>query len=140
MTSQKKEDNYMKRNILPVLLLVSAIVLGSAAVAADNNLAVIQPVMQKLPAAMQDLQAKSAAKDYFGTAEIFMDIAKLFKSLQVIVPANGDKANWDKIHQAMINTAFKGIGACGAKDDDDIKKAISDLAKYKDEGHKLFIK
>ena len=130
----------MKRNILPVLLLVSAIVFGSAAVAADNNLIVIQPVMQKLPAAMQDLQAKSAAKDYFGAAEKFMDIARLFKSLENVVPTNGDKAKWDQTHQALINSAFKGIGACGAKDDDDIKKAISDLAKYKDEGHKLFIK
>jgi hypothetical protein len=130
----------MKRNILPVMLLVSAVLFSSAAVAADKNLSVIQPVMQKLPAAMQELQAKSAAKDYFGTAEKFMDIARLFKSLENAVPASGDKEKWNQVHQALINSAFKGIGACGAKDDDDIKKAISELAKYKDEGHKLFIK
>ena len=130
----------MKRNIITVFLLASVIVFGSVAVAADNNLTVIQPVMQKLPAAMKELQTKSAAKDYFGAAEKFMDIARLFKSLEKVVPANGNKAKWDNIHQAFINTAFKGIGACGAKDDDDIKKAISDLGKYKDEGHKIFIK
>jgi hypothetical protein len=130
----------MKRHILPVLLLVSAIVCGSAAMAADSSLSVIQPVMQKLPAAMKDLQDKSAAKDYFGTAEKFMDIARLFKQLENAFPPGGDKAKWNQIHQALINSAFKGIGACGAKDDDDIKKALSDLAKYKSEGHKLFVK
>lgn len=130
----------MKRNILPVLLLVSAFVFGSAAMAAESSLSVIQPVMQKLPVAMKDLQDKSAAKDYFGTAEKFMDIARLFKQLENAVPASGDKAKWNQIHQASINSAFKGIGACGAKDDDGIKKAISDLSKYKGEGHKLFIK
>jgi hypothetical protein len=130
----------MRKNLLLVLMLAAAIVFGSSAMAADGNLSVIQPVMQKLPAALQDLQARSAAKDYFGTAEKFMEIAKLFKFLDKIVPDGGNKAKWDEIHNNIMNTAFRGIGACGSKDDEGIKKAIDDLAKYRDEGHKLFIK
>lgn len=130
----------MKRVILLVLLFTVVLSFGPFAAAADNNLSVIQPVMQKMPTAMKDLQFKFTAKDYFGTAEKFMDIAEMFKSLETVIPDNGDKANWDRIHQSMINTAFMGIGACGAKDDKTIGKAIESLAKYKEKGHKLFIK
>jgi hypothetical protein len=130
----------MKRFILSVLLFTLVLGFGQIAAAADNNLSVIQPVMQKIPAAMKDLQARFAAKDYFGTAEKFMDIAGMFKSLEKVIPDNGDKADWDRIHQSMINTSFKGIGACGTKDDKTIENAIEILGKYKEEGHKLFIK
>jgi hypothetical protein len=130
----------MKKTFLLVLIIAAAIVFGTITMAADSNLSVIQPVMQKLPSAMQELQAKSTAKDYFGTAEKFMDIAQMFKSLDKIVPDNGNKAKWNDVHNNIISAAFRGIGACGTKDDSDIKKAIQDLAKYKDEGHKLFIK
>ncbi|HEY9160966.1 MAG TPA: hypothetical protein VIS94_07770 [Desulfomonilia bacterium] len=130
----------MKRAIIAVLLFVLVSSFGQAATAADNNLSVIQPVMQKMPAAMKVLQDKFTAKDYFGTAEKFMDIAGMFKSLESVIPDNGDKANWDRIHQSMINTAFMGIGACGTKDDKTIAQAIEKLGKYKEEGHKLFIK
>jgi hypothetical protein len=130
----------MKRFILSVLLFTLVLSIGQVAAAADNNLSVIQPVMQKMPAAMKDLQVKFTAKDYFGTAEKFMDIAEMFKSLETVVPDNGDKVNWDRIHQSMINTSFMGIGACGTKDDKTIEKAIEILGKYKEEGHKLFIK
>ena len=130
----------MKKNLLLVLMLAAAIVFGSSAMAADGNLSVIQPVMQKLPAALQDLQARSAVKDYFCTAEKFMEIARMFKSLDKVVPDGGNKAKWDEIHNNIINTAFRCIGACGSKDDEGIKKAMDDLAKERDEGHKLFIK
>jgi hypothetical protein len=130
----------MKKHFLLVLMIAVSLVLGTAAMAADSNLSTIQPVMQKMPDAMKELQVKAAAKDYFATAQAFMEIAGLFKSLDKVIPDNGAKVKWDQIHGAMINAAFAGIGACGAKDDKAIKKAIQELAKYKEEGHKLFIK
>lgn len=130
----------MKKHFLLVLMVAVGLVLGTAAFAADSNLSTIQPVMLKMPAAMQTLQAKADAKDYFATAQAFMDIAILFKSLDKVVPDNGEKGKWDQIHGAMINAAFAGIGACGAKDDAGITRAIKELSKYKDEGHKAFIK
>jgi hypothetical protein len=55
-----------------------------------------------------------------------------------VTPPEGSKEQWDSIHDALINSAFKGIGACGAKDDIAIKQAMREMIKLRDEGHKLF--
>jgi hypothetical protein len=67
-----------------------------------------------------------------------MDTAKLFKNLDSVTPPEGSKEQWDSIHDALINLAFKGTGACGAKDDIAIKQAMREMIKLRDEGHKLF--
>lgn len=98
----------------------------------------VKAYMQKMPQNITDLQAKSEARDYYGTAEKFMEIARIFKGLDVVVPMKSEKAIWDQNHRNLINAAFKGIGACGAQDDAAIKQAIQDIIKYRNEGHKLF--
>ena len=100
--------------------------------------AAVKAVMEKMPQHMADIQAKSAGRDYYGAAEGFMEIARLFKKLDVIAPAKGEKAIWDQVHRNLINAAFKGIGACGAQNDAAIKEAVQELIKYRTEGHKLF--
>ena len=98
----------------------------------------VKAAMEKMPQHMTDIQTKLAARDYYGAAEGFMEIARLFKKLDVIVPEKGEKAIWDQVHRSLINAAFKGIGACGAQNDAAIKEAIQELIKYRTEGHKLF--
>jgi len=100
--------------------------------------AAVKAAMEKMPQHMTDIQTKLAARDYYGAAEDFMEIARLIKKLDVIVPVKGEKAIWDQDHRNFINAAFKGIGACGAQNDVAIKEAIQELIKYRTEGHKLF--
>ncbi len=100
--------------------------------------AAVKAAMGKMPQHMTDIQTKLAARDYYGAAEGFMEVARLFKKLDAIVPAKGEKAVWDKVHRSLISAAFKGIGACGAQNDAAIKEATQELIKYRTEGHKLF--
>jgi hypothetical protein len=128
----------MKKRVWIVLAVMAlfCFLMQPAFAAYDSTAA--KAAMQKIAQNMRDLQAKSAAKDYYGAAEKFMEVARLFKELAVINPAKSDKETWNRIHGNLINAAFKGIGACGAEDDAGVKQAIQDLIKYRNEGHKIF--
>jgi hypothetical protein len=95
--------------------------------------------MKQAAQTIKELNDKAAAKDYFATAEKFMDLAKIFKGTENDSPPACDQALWARIHDGIVKAAFKGIGACGQKDDAAIKKAIADIVKLRDEGHKKFI-
>jgi len=125
--------------ILVVAALVSLLFLTQGAMAAAYDSAQTKASMKQNVKNIMELNSKVAAKDYFGAAENFMDIAKTFKSLETMTPPQGDPAEWKRITEGMINSAFKGIGACGLKDDAGIKQALGELIKFRDEGHKMFM-
>jgi hypothetical protein len=127
-----------KRLILVVATLVSLLFLTQTALAAYDS-AQTKATMRQAAQTMKELNDKVAAKDYYGAAENFMDIAKLFKGLESAAPPACDQAQWIRIIEGMINSAFKGIGACGLKNDAGIKQAIADMVKFRDEGHQMFI-
>jgi hypothetical protein len=135
----EQEESVMKKAfaILVIVAALSLFIQLQPAFAAYDS-AAAKAAMQKVAQHMKDLQANVAAKDYYGAAEKFMDVARDFKELAVINPIKGDKETWNRIHGNLINAAFKGIGACGAQDDAGIKQAIQDLIKYRNEGHKIF--
>jgi hypothetical protein len=127
-----------KRIIVVVVVMVSLLFLTQVATAAYDS-AQAKAVMKQVIQNFKELNAKATAKDYYGAAEKFMDIAKIFKSLEAVTPPKGKKAEWDRIHGGLIKAAFKGIGACGAQDDAGIKQAIGEMVKFRDEGHKMFM-
>jgi hypothetical protein len=131
------KEGVMKR-AFTLLVVVAALSLFVQPASAAYDSAAAKAGMQKVAQQMKDLQAKAAAKDYYGAAEKFMDVARVFKELAAINPAKGDQETWDRIHGNLINAAFRGIGACGAQDDAGVKQAIQDLIKYRNEGHKIF--
>jgi len=125
-----------KRLILVVVTLVSFLFLTQAATAAYDS-AQTKAAMKQAVQTFKDLNAKVTAKDYYGAADKFMDIAKLFKELESAAPPALDQAKWTRIHEGIVNAAFKGIGACGLKDDKGIQQAISEIIKLRDEGHQM---
>ncbi len=46
-------------------------------------------------------------------------------------PPRGRKADWDATLSEFVNTAFVGIGACGAKDAEGLKTAVTKLRAHK---------
>jgi hypothetical protein len=126
------------RKAFALLVIVASLSLFIPPAFPAYNSAAVKATMEKMPQHMTDIQTKTAARDYYGAAEGFMEIARIIKKLDVIAPAKGEKAIWDRIHQNLINAAFKGIGACGSQNDAAIKEAIVELIKYRTEGHKLF--
>jgi hypothetical protein len=126
------------RKAFVLLVIVASLSLFIPQAFSAYDSAAVKAVMEKMPQHMTDIQTKSAARDYFGAAEGFMEIAQLIKKLDVIVPVKSEKAIWDRDHRNLINAAFKGIGACGVQNDAAIKESILELIKYRTEGHKLF--
>jgi len=133
-----EQEESVMRKAFTILVIVAALSLFMQPAFAAYDSAAAKAAMQKVAQHMKDLQANAAAKDYYGAAEKFMEVARDFKELAVIDPAKGDKETWNRIHGNLINAAFKGIGACGAQDDAGVKQAIQDLIKYRNEGHKIF--
>ncbi len=126
-----------KRWWMAAVMVIGCFLVAQAAYAQYDS-AAAKATMKQVAGNLQELQKKAAAKDYFGTAEKFMDIAKTFKALDKVTPPKGAKAEWDRIHGNMIKAAFKGIGACGAGNDAGIKAAVDELVRYRNEGHKIF--
>jgi threonine synthase len=132
-----EEKSIVKKAFALLGIVVSLSFFIPQAYSASNS-AVVKATMEKMPQHMTDIQTKTASHDYYGAAEGFMEIARLIKKLDVIVPVKGEKAVWDQVHRNLINASLKGIGACGAQNDAAIKEAIIELIKYRTEGHKLF--
>jgi hypothetical protein len=128
----------MRKKIFTFFVLMGSILFFTQMAIAVYDGAQVKTSMEKVGQLFTDLKVKVASKDYYAAAEKFMDIAKLFKNLDSATPPEGSKEQWDSIHDALINSAFKGIGACGAKDDIAIKQAMGEMIKLRDEGHKLF--
>jgi threonine synthase len=133
-----EQEESIMRKAFALLVTVASLSLFIPPAFSAYDSATVKAAMEKMPQHMTDIQTKLAARDYYGTAEGFMEIARLIKKLDVIVPVKGEKAIWDQDHRNLINAAFKGIGACGAQNDAAIKEAIQELIKYRTEGHKLF--
>jgi len=129
----------MKKKGIIVVLAVVALLFSTHAVMADYDAVQSKAIMQQVLKSFKGLNAKATERDYYSAAEKFMDLAKLFKTLETLTPPKGDKAEWDRISEGIITSAFKGIGACGAKDEAGVKQAIGEITKLSGEGHKLFM-
>jgi hypothetical protein len=129
----------VKKRIIVVMVVTASLLFLTQTVMAAYDKAQAEAIMKQVVQNFKALNAKAAAKDYYGAAEKFMDIAKIFKSLEAMTPPKGEKVEWDRIHGGIVKAAFKGIGACGAQDDAGIKQAIGEMVKFRDEGHKMFM-
>jgi hypothetical protein len=115
-----------------VVMLVALQVLAEY----DKNLVV--NAMRANGTALGGIQKAIGEQNFFGAAEQLMEIAKNIKALDGVTPPKGDKAEWDRIHTALIKAAFKGIGACGEEDVAKLNAAVGEIVGYMKEGHKMF--
>ncbi len=81
-----------------------------------------------------------AKQDFFMAAEGLMGLAKTMKSLEFMLPeqGQGSQEDWDEIHQAIIKAAFKGIGACGDEDLRKLQTYGEEIRLLMNMGHTLF--
>lgn len=126
----------MKRCLTVLCIVVIALL--AVPVMAQYDQAAVKEAMREVGGLYGAASKAAEAEEYFTAAENLMGIAKVFKSLDTIIPEKAPKEDWDRIHGAMIKAAFKGIGACGEEDQEALKAAIADLGKFKSEGHKMF--
>lgn len=89
-------------------------------------------------ASMGQIQNLLTEGNHFAVAEKFMQLARVFKSLERTRPQKGSKAEWDSIHQDIITLSFKAIGACADEDTAIIRAYVQQILNYMQAGHKMF--
>ncbi len=121
-----------------IALGVVVLILFATQVFAEYDKDMVVKAMRANGAAMGELKKAAEAGDFFAAAENLMGIAKNVKSLDAVTPPKGSKEEWDKIHGDLIKSAFKGIGACGEEDKENLNKYIDEIGALIKEGHGMF--
>ena len=121
-----------------VLMCVVAVMLFATQVFAEYDKDMVVKVMKSNGANLGAIKKAAGSDDFFTAAEKLMEIAQNMKSLDAVTPKKGAKEQWDKIHQNLINAAFKGIGACGEEDGEKLGMYLGEIGGFIKEGHGMF--
>ena len=127
----------MKRSIALVMALLFLVVLVPTLSAQYNKDLVVQK-MRSNGALVGQLNAAVGAGDFYTSALRLMDLAQNFKALEATDPPKGAKAEWDRINDDAVQAAFRGVGACGEQDLEQLKAEVAAILALMKEGHGRF--
>jgi hypothetical protein len=127
----------MKRSITLIAALLFLVLVVPTLSAQYNKELVVQK-MRANGALVGQLNAAVGAGDFYAAALRLVDLAQNFKALEATDPPKGSKAEWDRIHADLILAAFRGVGACGAQDLEQLKTEIGAIMALNKEGHAKF--
>ena len=128
----------MRTRVLLSVGLVVVMMFAASQVFAEYDEAKVKDAMKTAMTAMGELGKAAESKDFYVAAEKLMALAQAFKSLESVTPEKGAKEEWDKNHQTLIKSAFKGIGACGEEDQEKLNAAIAEISGLMKAGHGMF--
>ncbi len=95
-------------------------------------------VMRGNASLIVQISAAAEKNNFSGAAQNLMLMAQGMNKLLVMAPPKGSLEDWRKTLGAFVNTAYKGIGACGAQDAALLNAAVADLKAYMKAGHAEF--
>ena len=127
----------MKRSIALGLALLFLVVLVPTLSAQYNKDLVVQK-MRSNGALVGQINTAVGAGDFYTSAERLMDLAANFKALEATNPPKGSKAEWDRINGEAVRAAFRGVGACGAENLEQLKAEVGAILALMKEGHAKF--
>jgi hypothetical protein len=127
----------MKRSIALALALLFLVGLVPTLSAQYNKDLVVQK-MRSNGGLLGQLNAAMGAGDFYTSALRLVDLAQNFKALQAIDPPKGIEAEWDRIFGDLIRAAFRGVGACGAQNLEQLKAEVAAIMTLMKEGHTKF--
>jgi hypothetical protein len=126
-----------KRIIAMVAALLFLVVLVPTLSAQYNKELVVQKMRSNGPLVGQ-LNAAVGAGDFYTSALRLMDLAQNFKALEATDPPKGSKAEWDRINGEVVRAAFRGVGACGAQNLEQLKAEVAAILGFMRDGHAKF--
>ena len=124
----------MKKTYLILLVAVMLLIPGLQSFAEYDSAAVVK-VMRENLSHMKTIGAAAQSQNYHDAADGLWQIAAGMRAISVYAPPRGSKADWDNTMGAFINAAYRGIGACGAGDDEALGAAIKELQNLNRQGH-----
>ena len=122
-----------QKRLALVLLLLFIFSMAAFAEYDRNN---VKSVMRNNIQLMGEIGKAAESEDFTAAAEALMELAQGMISIREYSPNRGTQDSWDNIFEGFINAAFRGIGACGAKDINGLNEAISELRKFNSDGHR----
>ena len=127
----------MKKRFYLVIAVLVLLLITPQLFAQYNRDAVVS-VMRNSYKLIGEINAAAKADDFYTTAVKLMELAEGFKTLEQTPPPRGSRAEWDRIHDELIQAAFRGIGACGERDSKTLQAEISKIMALNQEGHSKF--
>ena len=127
----------MKRSIALAAALLFLLVLVPTLSAEYNKDLVVQK-MRSNGALFGQLNAAVGAGDFYTAALRFVDLAQNAKALEATDPPKGSEAEWARIFGDLIRAAFRGVGACGEQNADQVKVQVAAIGALMKEGHGKF--
>ena len=126
------------RRAVATVLMVTLLVLASTAAFAEYDRGATVDVMRQNIQNMRGLRTATGTKNYLAVAKAFAGLAQGSRALLQIDPPKGSKADWDRIHNALVDAALEGIVAAAAEDKDAIDAAQGKIGALNKEGHAVF--
>jgi hypothetical protein len=117
--------------IIVVVLLVGAASLSFAEYDGDH----VVRVMRNNVVLMGAIGDAAEAENWFLAAEKLFELAQGMMGILLYDPPRGSKADWTATITEFIDTAFMGIGACGARDAEALGATIGRLWQLNGQGH-----
>ena len=127
----------MKKRLY-VFVAVIVLLLISPQLFAQYDRDAVVAVMRNSYRLIGEINAAANGNDFYTAAVKLMELAEDFKTLEKTPPPRGSRAEWDRIHNELIDAAFRGIGACGERDSKALKAELSKIMAYNQEGHSKF--
>jgi hypothetical protein len=127
----------MKKRSYWIIAVVVFLLITPQLFAQYNRDAVVS-VMRNSYRLIGEINAAAGANDFYNAAVKLMELAEDFKTLEQTPPPRGSRAEWNRIHNELIEAAFRGIGACGERDSKALQAEISKIMAYNQEGHSKF--
>ena len=127
----------MKKRFYLIIAVLVLLLITPQLFAQYNRDAVVS-VMRNSYKLIGEINTAAKANDFYTTAVKLMELAEDFKTLEQTPPPRGSRAEWDRIHDELIQAAFRGIGACGERDGKVLQAEISKIMALNQEGHSKF--
>ncbi len=127
----------MKR-VVTTLLAATLLIVASTAAFAEYNRGTTVGVMRQNIQNMRGLRTAIGTENYLAAAKAFAGLAQGSRALLEIDPPKGNKAEWDRIHNALVDAALEGVVAAADEDKDAVRAAQGKIGALNKEGHATF--
>jgi hypothetical protein len=120
-----------KVTVIIVALMSMILVSGFAEYDKDH----VVKVMRDNVSLMGEIGAAAGAEDWVMAAQKLYAIADGMVGVMNYDPPRGSKADWTATMGEFVFAAYRGIGACGAKDSEALQESIAELRTLNRQGH-----
>lgn len=127
---------YVSKKIARTAIISLLLVIGiSFFVFAEYDRDRVVQVMRNNVALMGAIGDAAKSENWELAAQKLFELAEGMIDVRQFDPPRGSKEDWDDTMTQFVSAAYRGIGACGARDSDGLQEAIGQLLQLNRQGH-----